>query len=82
MILDGIPFFNPMAMIKRISILYFMSCSVEVFYSSLHELIYFIYNNCSYAEMSKEEKNKISHRSKSLALVKSHFAEAGYTFKI
>jgi len=32
--------------------------------------------------MSKEEKNKISHRSKSLALVKSHFAEAGYTFQI
>ncbi|WJX10889.1 hypothetical protein P8452_01559 [Trifolium repens] len=36
----------------------------------------------TYAEMSKEEKNKISHRSKSLALVKSHFAEAGYTFQI
>ncbi|KAA8548479.1 hypothetical protein F0562_000254 [Nyssa sinensis] len=28
----------------------------------------------TYAEMPKEEKNKISHRSKSLALVKSHFA--------
>ncbi|KAK7355353.1 hypothetical protein VNO80_14608 [Phaseolus coccineus] len=36
----------------------------------------------TYAEMPKEEKNKISHRSKSLALVKSHFAEAGYTFEI
>ncbi|KAJ1432368.1 Inosine triphosphate pyrophosphatase [Sesbania bispinosa] len=36
----------------------------------------------TYAEMSKEEKNKISHRSKSLALVKSHFTEAGYTFQI
>ncbi|PON63788.1 Ham1-like protein [Parasponia andersonii] len=35
----------------------------------------------SYAEMPKEEKNKISHRSKALALVKSHFAEAGYTFQ-
>ncbi|CAJ1967937.1 unnamed protein product [Sphenostylis stenocarpa] len=35
----------------------------------------------TYAEMAKEEKNKISHRSKSLALVKSHFAEAGYTFE-
>lgn len=36
---------------------------------------------CSYAEMSKEEKNKISHRSRALALVKSHFAEAAYTFE-
>ncbi|RZB86939.1 Inosine triphosphate pyrophosphatase [Glycine soja] len=36
----------------------------------------------TYAQMPKEEKNKISHRSKSLALVKSHFAEAGYTFDI
>uniref|UniRef100_A0A5B7B9S1 Putative inosine triphosphate pyrophosphatase n=1 Tax=Davidia involucrata TaxID=16924 RepID=A0A5B7B9S1_DAVIN len=34
----------------------------------------------TYAEMSKEQKNKISTRSKALALVKSHFAEAGYTF--
>ncbi|XP_059632230.1 inosine triphosphate pyrophosphatase [Cornus florida] len=34
----------------------------------------------TYAEMPKEEKNKISHRSKALALVKSHFAETGYTF--
>ncbi|XP_062109067.1 inosine triphosphate pyrophosphatase isoform X1 [Humulus lupulus] len=34
----------------------------------------------TYAEMPKEEKNKISHRSRALALVKSHFAEAGYTF--
>ncbi|KAI3826649.1 hypothetical protein L1987_00699 [Smallanthus sonchifolius] len=31
----------------------------------------------TYAEMPKEEKNKISHRSRALALVKSHFAEAG-----
>ncbi|KAJ0734314.1 putative nucleotide diphosphatase [Helianthus annuus] len=31
-----------------------------------------------YAEMPKEEKNKISHGSRALALVKSHFAEAGY----
>ncbi|KAE9621184.1 putative nucleotide diphosphatase [Lupinus albus] len=38
--------------------------------------------NQTYAEMPKEEKNKISHRSKSLALVKSHFAEVGYTFQI
>ncbi|KAK9288180.1 hypothetical protein L1049_016629 [Liquidambar formosana] len=35
----------------------------------------------TYAEMPKEEKNKISHRSRALALVKSHFAEAGYIFK-
>lgn len=34
----------------------------------------------TYAEMPKEEKNKISHRSKALALVKSHFAATGYTF--
>ncbi|KAI7747614.1 hypothetical protein M8C21_024609, partial [Ambrosia artemisiifolia] len=34
----------------------------------------------TYAEMPKEEKNKISHRSRALALVKSHFAEAGYAF--
>lgn len=32
--------------------------------------------------MAKEEKNKISHRSKALAMVKSHFAEAGYTFQM
>ncbi|CDO99403.1 unnamed protein product [Coffea canephora] len=37
--------------------------------------------NETYAEMPKEEKNKISHRSKALSLVKSHFAEAGYTFQ-
>ncbi|KAJ8448071.1 hypothetical protein Cgig2_031795 [Carnegiea gigantea] len=35
----------------------------------------------TYAEMPKEEKNKISHRYKALALVQSHFAEAGYTFQ-
>lgn len=35
----------------------------------------------SYAEMPKEEKNKISHRSKALALVKSHFAAADYIFQ-
>ncbi|KAG8369725.1 hypothetical protein BUALT_Bualt14G0043700 [Buddleja alternifolia] len=35
----------------------------------------------TYAEMPKEEKNKISHRSRALALVKSHFADAGYTFQ-
>ncbi|XP_021838422.1 inosine triphosphate pyrophosphatase isoform X1 [Spinacia oleracea] len=34
----------------------------------------------TYAEMPKEEKNKISHRYRALTLVKSHFAEAGYTF--
>ncbi|XP_058095108.1 inosine triphosphate pyrophosphatase [Magnolia sinica] len=34
----------------------------------------------TYAEMPKEEKNKISHRSKALAMVKSHFATADYTF--
>ncbi|KMZ72795.1 Nucleoside-triphosphate diphosphatase [Zostera marina] len=37
--------------------------------------------NQTYAEMPKDEKNMISHRSKSLALVKSHFADAGYTFQ-
>nr|DAD36957.1 TPA_asm: hypothetical protein HUJ06_007598 [Nelumbo nucifera] len=36
----------------------------------------------TYAEMPKAEKNKISHRSKALALVKAHFAEAGYIFQI
>ncbi|XP_071722121.1 inosine triphosphate pyrophosphatase [Rutidosis leptorrhynchoides] len=36
----------------------------------------------TYAEMPKEEKNKISHRYKSLALLKSHFAEVGYTFQM
>ncbi|KAG5531194.1 hypothetical protein RHGRI_025971 [Rhododendron griersonianum] len=36
----------------------------------------------TYAEMPKEEKNKISHRSRALALVRSHFAEAGYTFQM
>lgn len=41
----------------------------------------FCYLFCSYAEMSKEEKNKISHRSRALALVKAHFAEAAYTFE-
>ncbi|PHT39199.1 Inosine triphosphate pyrophosphatase [Capsicum baccatum] len=35
----------------------------------------------TYAEMPKEEKNKISHRGKALELVKSHFAEARYTFQ-
>ncbi|KAK9671710.1 hypothetical protein RND81_12G049500 [Saponaria officinalis] len=35
----------------------------------------------TYAEMLKEEKNKISHRYKALELVKSHFAEAGYAFQ-
>ncbi|GKD97218.1 inosine triphosphate pyrophosphatase [Tanacetum coccineum] len=35
----------------------------------------------TYAEMPKEEKNKISHRGRALALVKSHFAEAGYVFE-
>ncbi|XP_052189056.1 inosine triphosphate pyrophosphatase isoform X4 [Diospyros lotus] len=34
-----------------------------------------------YAEMPKEEKNKISHRSRALAQVRSHFAETGYTFQ-
>ncbi|XP_008804447.3 inosine triphosphate pyrophosphatase [Phoenix dactylifera] len=35
----------------------------------------------TYAEMPKEEKNKISHRSKALAMVKSHFAAAAYVFQ-
>ncbi|PKI51873.1 hypothetical protein CRG98_027706 [Punica granatum] len=35
----------------------------------------------TYAEMPKEEKNKISHRYKALEMVKSHFAEAGYNFQ-
>ncbi|XP_058182159.1 inosine triphosphate pyrophosphatase isoform X2 [Rhododendron vialii] len=42
----------------------------------------FVISCCSYAEMPKEEKNKISHRSRALALVRSHFAEAGYTFQL
>ncbi|KAG0448862.1 hypothetical protein HPP92_027625 [Vanilla planifolia] len=33
----------------------------------------------TYAEMPKEEKNKISHRFKALAMVKSHFAAAVVT---
>ncbi|XP_022147079.1 inosine triphosphate pyrophosphatase [Momordica charantia] len=37
--------------------------------------------NQTYAEMPKEEKNKISHRYRALALVKSHFAEAHYTYQ-
>ncbi|XP_011073764.1 inosine triphosphate pyrophosphatase [Sesamum indicum] len=35
----------------------------------------------TYAEMAKEEKNKISHRYRALAQVKSHFVEAEYTFQ-
>lgn len=35
----------------------------------------------TYAEMPKEEKNKISHRSKALELVKLHFAETQYAFQ-
>ncbi|CAN1278743.1 Inosine triphosphate pyrophosphatase [Linum perenne] len=35
----------------------------------------------TYAEMAKEEKNKISHRYRALAMVKDHFAEAGYVFE-
>ncbi|KAL7081327.1 hypothetical protein ACP275_14G033200 [Erythranthe tilingii] len=35
----------------------------------------------TYAEMAKEEKNTISHRYRALAQVKSHFAEAKYTFQ-
>lgn len=31
--------------------------------------------------MPKEEKNKISHRYRALAQVKSHFAEANYAFQ-
>jgi inosine triphosphate pyrophosphatase len=34
----------------------------------------------TYTEMPKEVKNKISHRSRALAMVKSHFADAQYTF--
>ncbi|XP_057489783.1 inosine triphosphate pyrophosphatase isoform X2 [Actinidia eriantha] len=36
----------------------------------------------TYAEMPKEEKNKISHRARALAQVRSHFAEAEYTFHV
>uniref|UniRef100_A0A7N0TBE7 Inosine triphosphate pyrophosphatase n=1 Tax=Kalanchoe fedtschenkoi TaxID=63787 RepID=A0A7N0TBE7_KALFE len=35
----------------------------------------------TYAEMSKEVKNKISHRYRALARVKSHFAKTGYVFQ-
>ncbi|EEF44280.1 inosine triphosphate pyrophosphatase, putative [Ricinus communis] len=34
----------------------------------------------TFAEMCKEEKNKISHRYRALSLVKSHFVEVGYEF--
>lgn len=36
----------------------------------------------TYAEMPKEEKNKISHRSRALEKVKSHFAASGYRFQM
>ncbi|KAJ6393117.1 hypothetical protein OIU77_022572 [Salix suchowensis] len=35
----------------------------------------------TYAEMPKDEKNKISHRSRALDMVKSHFVEVGYIFQ-
>ncbi|MQL73100.1 hypothetical protein Taro_005434 [Colocasia esculenta] len=35
----------------------------------------------TYAEMPKDEKNQISHRSKALAMMRSHFAAAGYVFQ-
>ncbi|GFP99332.1 inosine triphosphate pyrophosphatase [Phtheirospermum japonicum] len=35
----------------------------------------------TYAEMPKKEKNKISHRYRALAQVKSHFAESEYNFQ-
>ena len=36
----------------------------------------------TYAEMAKEEKNKISHRYRALEEVKNYFASAGITFEI
>lgn len=55
---------------------------VQEFIKSYFWLVLDIYGfRCSYAEMPKEEKNKISHRYKALALVKSHFAEAAYAFQ-
>ncbi|KAF2314100.1 hypothetical protein GH714_022238 [Hevea brasiliensis] len=36
----------------------------------------------TFAEMPKEEKNKISHRYKALLLVKAHFTDSGYAFEI
>ncbi|KAL7209746.1 hypothetical protein ACSBR1_031331 [Camellia fascicularis] len=36
----------------------------------------------TYAELPKEEKNKISHRSRALSLVRSHFAQAAYAFQM
>ncbi|XP_050219982.1 inosine triphosphate pyrophosphatase [Mercurialis annua] len=36
----------------------------------------------TFAEISKEEKNKISHRYRALSLVKAHFADVGYEFEI
>ncbi|XP_065862883.1 inosine triphosphate pyrophosphatase [Euphorbia lathyris] len=36
----------------------------------------------TFAEMPKEEKNKISHRYRALEMVKAHFAEGGYVFEI
>ncbi|KAG9447639.1 hypothetical protein H6P81_013767 [Aristolochia fimbriata] len=35
----------------------------------------------TYAEMPKDEKNKISHRSRALSLVRAQFAAANYTFQ-
>ncbi|CAI9102788.1 OLC1v1001121C2 [Oldenlandia corymbosa var. corymbosa] len=34
-----------------------------------------------YAEVAKEEKNKISHHSRAVSLAKSHFAEVGYVLQ-
>ncbi|XP_078440195.1 inosine triphosphate pyrophosphatase family protein [Wolffia australiana] len=35
----------------------------------------------TYAEMAKAEKNRISHRSRALALIRAHFTQAGYVFE-
>lgn len=35
----------------------------------------------SFAEMPKEEKNKISHRYKALLSVKDYFADSGFAFE-
>lgn len=79
MISDGIRSSNQMATSKRISLPFsLISCLHRM---TTPDCFFYAFCRRSYAEMPKEEKNKISHRSKALALVKSHFASASYIFQ-
>lgn len=76
-ILVGIQSLNQMAMSKRmLSLFLFLSLTIH----KLVALPNYIF--CSYAEMAKEEKNKISHRYRALEEVKNYFATSGITFEI